>query len=637
MENGTSITIKLKISSASAVDASVDVGLLGDFTTAVEGIDFTFTPATYTFPANSTAMLNINIPIIDNGDVGKDKLFVLILSNPVNCSIGSNSDSPVYILGDEEDAPVASKALQIEFAASYLVDPQGSAEIVAYSKAAKRLFVMNSTASKVEILDFSNPKNIIPFSTVDLSLYGSGGTSVACNNSIVAATLAGVNQGNGTVVFMDLDGQILSTVTAGSLPDMVTFTPDNHYVLVANEGEPAADYSIDPEGSISMIDISGGAENVVQGDVSTIDFHAYDDEKAALQAEGVRIFGLNSTVSQDFEPEFITVSGSSQKAWVTLQENNAVAVLNLAAKKVTDIIPLGVKNHNMPHNSADISDKNDSVFMSTWNLRGMYMPDAIGNYNHGGILYFVTANEGDQREYDGVNEDVKVKDAGYVLDPGVFPNASILKKDHLLGRLAVTPYSGDTDGDGDFDEIHSFGARSFSIWNGKTGTLEFDSGDDFEKITAADPTYWSLFNVSNDNNSFKNRSDNKGPEPEGLTLARIMNKDFAFVSLERTGGFITYDISNPVVPVFVDYQNNRALGGVAGGDLGPEGIIYINAFDSPVDTGLIVIANEISATISVYYIKNDLETNAVPLGNWALFLAAGLIIIFTIIRFLKVK
>ena len=213
-------------------------------------------------------------------------------------------------------------------------------------------------------------------------------------------------------------------------------------------------------------------------------------------------------------------------------------------------------------------------------------------------------NEGDQREYGVIDEDVAIRDASYVLDPTVFPEGDILKQNHHLGRLAVSPYSGDTDNDGDFDEIHVFEARSFSIWNATTGALVFDSGDDFERVTATDPIYGSLFNASNSNNTFKNRSDNKGPEPEGVAMADINGTPYAFITLERTGGMMVYNVANPAAPVLVDYVNSRDLGPDEGGDLGPEGIIYIGANQSPSDTALVVIANEISATISVWAVKN---------------------------------
>ena len=201
---------------------------------------------------------------------------------------------------------------------------------------------------------------------------------------------------------MDTDGKVGSVVEAGVLPDMVTFTPDGKKALTANEGQPNADYSIDPEGSISVIDLSKGFENVLQSDVINLSFNKFDSQLASLRASNVRFFGPNATVSKDIEPEYITVADNGLTAWVTLQENNAIATINLQTNEITTIMPLGLKDHSLPANTLDSSDKLGTIFMSNWPVKGMYMPDAIANYTVNGTTYLVTANEGDARDYDGL-------------------------------------------------------------------------------------------------------------------------------------------------------------------------------------------------------------------------------------------
>ncbi|NJM79906.1 MAG: T9SS type A sorting domain-containing protein [Flavobacterium sp.] len=467
---------------------------------------------------------------------------------------------------------------------------------------------MNSTASKVEILDFSNPLAITNIQSVDLLSYGIGGTSIAVKNGIVVATVEGANFTNGKVVFMNTNGAIGSVVEAGVLPDMVTFTPDGTKVITANEGQPNDAYTIDPEGSISIINITGDYTSVIQADVTNLNFNAFDSQLANLRANNVRIYGVNPSVSRDVEPEYITVAADGLTAWVSLQENNALATIDLVNNQITAITPLGLKDLNLAENAFDSSDQFTGIFMGNWPVKGMFMPDAIANYTVNGTTYIVTANEGDSRDYGGLSEEVRISSSSYVLDASVFPNASFLKKNINLGRLTVSNATGDIDEDGDFDEIHVFGARSFSIWNATTGTLVYDSGSDFERITASDPTFGALFNASNDNNNPKNRSDNKGPEPEGITVAEINGATYAFITLERTGGLMTYDITNPLAPIFVSYKNSRNTTAL-GGDLGPEGIIYITPQDSPTGKGLIIMANEISATLSMYEITNDVLSN----------------------------
>lgn len=602
-ENNASIAIELSLNSPSTGNTKVDV-TVSSFGTATNGNQFTFANQTITFPLNSTSE-TITIPITDDAIFNGDSYFTLILSNPVDGTITSTTSTTIYILEDEENVPTSSTVLDINYLTSYLVDATGSAEIVAHDANSQRLFVMNSTASKIEILDFSNPNAITSLQSIDLSSYGIGGTSIAVKNGMIAATVQGANYTNGKVVFMDTNGTIGSVVNVGILPDMITFTPDGAKVLIANEGEPSDDYTIDPEGSISIIDVTAGLNNIQQSDVTQLNFNAFDSQLASLRANNVRIYGVNTSVSKDLEPEYITVAADGLTAWVSLQENNAIATIDLVNNQITAITPLGFKDHMLVGNELDTSDQFGEIFMGNWPIKGMYMPDAIANYTVNGTTYLVTANEGDSRDYGGLSEEKRVGSGSYILDATAFPNASFLKNNKNLGRLTVTTATGDTDGDGDFDEIHVFGTRSFSIWNTTTGQLVYDSGSDFERITAADPVYGALFNVSNDNNNLKNRSDNKGPEPEGITVAEINGATYAFITLERTGGLMTYDISNPIAPTFISYNNSRNTNSL-GGDLGPEGIIYIAPENSPINKGMIIMANEVSATLSLYEITNDL-------------------------------
>ena len=605
-ESNATIDIIISLNSPSTGNTQVDVAV-SSFGTAMNGSQFTFDTETITFPVNSTSQ-TITIPITNNTVFTGDSYFILELSNPVDGAITGVSKATVYILDDEENVPLASTVLDINFLASYLVDATGSAEIVAHDPVSQRLFVMNATASKVEILDFSNPLAITTVQTVDLSPFGIGGTSIAVKNGMMVATVQGANYTNGKVIFMDTNGTIGSVVEAGVLPDMVTFTPDGTKVLTANEGEPNDDYTIDPEGSISIIDVTAGFNAIQQTDVITLNFNAFDSQLATLKANNVRIYGVNPSVSRDLEPEYITVAPDGLTAWVSLQENNAIATIDLVTNEITTITPLGFKNHNLPANELDTSDQFGQIFMGNWPIKGMFMPDAIANYTFAGTTYLVTANEGDSRDYAGLSEEVRISNSSYVLDPTVFPNASFLKNNKNIGRLTVTNATGDIDNDGDFDEIHVFGTRSFSIWNSTNGQLVYDSGSDFERITAADPVFGALFKSSNDNNNLKNRSDNKGPEPEGITVATINGATYAFITLERIGGLMTYDISDPFAPLFVSYKNSRNTTGV-GGDLGPEGIIYIAPENSPTNKGLVIMANEVSATLSMYEISNDVLAN----------------------------
>ena len=482
---------------------------------------------------------------------------------------------------------------------------EGAAEICAYDPSAKTLFVVNGEDKVIDMLDLSDPSTPVHVGSIDVSPYGDTPNSVAVHGGLVAVAVAAENaQAPGKVAVFSTAGDILKAFSVGALPDMVTFTPNGRYILCANEGEPNDDYTVDPEGSVSIIDLRAGIE---LADVKTADFKRFNRKKATLLKEGVRIFGPNATVAQDMEPEFITVLPNSPYAWVSLQENNAVARIHIHTGRVMEIMPLGVKSHAMPGNGLDASDKDDAIRINVYDgVMGMYQPDAIAAYRYKGRNFIVTANEGDARDYDTFSEEQRVEDI--VLDPESFPNADLLQAKGALGRLTVTNTIGDVDGDGDFDHLYAFGARSFTIFKTtRRGMVPvFDSGDQFEQITAA--ALPGDFNSGNDENgSFDSRSDAKGPEPEGLALGAIGRRTYAFIGLERIGGIMVYDITCPYSAQFVQYVNNRDFGGDAeagtAGDLGPEGITFIPAAQSPDGHPMLAVANEVSGSTTLYRIE----------------------------------
>ncbi|HAK17098.1 MAG TPA: alkaline phosphatase [Acinetobacter junii] len=536
---------------------------------------------------------------------------------------------------------------------------ESAAEIPAYDAASKRLFVVNAQKGLVDVLDASKPEQ--PIHIAELSardyLADSEVNSVAVQNGIVAIAVQAKNKTDaGLVVFFNAkDLSFMSKVAVGSLPDMLTFSPNGKTVLVANEAEPNDDYSIDPEGSVSIIDI----QDIKQPKASIADFRAWNSQKADLMAKGVRIFGPNATVAQDLEPEYITISGDSKTAWVTLQENNAIARIDIAQQKVTDIYPLGYKDHGVMGNELDDSDRDSKIDIKTWTgLVGMYQPDSIANYQVNGQTYLVTANEGDSREWlkdedayfagnlaQGYVENIRMKHLfnskgfnaegdypahlqkiangvkGAKLNPVTFAycgatatEAGDCRKDGNLGRLNIAWNMGyQTNADGSpkldangrliYDKLYAYGARSFSIWNTQ-GQLVWDSGSEFEKkISELFPNY---FNTDHEAVSLDDRSDNKGPEPEGITLGTIGAKTFAFIGLERMSGVMVYDMTTPMQPKFVEYFTTRNFvetDSAKQGDLGPEGLIFIAAKDSPNGKPLLVVGNEVSGSTAIYQVN----------------------------------
>ena len=503
------------------------------------------------------------------------------------------------------------RTVTLEFLGTYAasVFDEGAAEIVAHDPETQQLFVINANDASVDVLDIHDPSQPTKTGHIDAKTIGASANSVAVDRGIVAVAIeAADKQSNGSVAFYRAsDLALLKVVPVGALPDMVTFSPNGQFVLVANEGEPNDDYDVDPEGSVSVIDLRRG---VAEASVATADFRAYIGKEDELRAQGVRIFGPNANAAQDFEPEYIAMSGDSRTAWVTLQENNALAVVDVMHAKVREILPLGYKDHTLPGNELDASDRDDAINIANWPLLGMYLPDSIASYQGIGGTFLVTANEGDSRSYDGFDEEARVKDLD--LDPTAFPDADTLQENENIGRLKVTSTLGDSDGDGDYDALYAFGARSFSIWD-PTGHLVYDSGADIERITAEHLP--DDFNSNNDeNDSFDSRSDDKGPEPEGVTVGKIAGRSYAFVGLERVGGILVADVTDPTRVKFEDYVNHRDFtvadvedditsGTNQTGDLGPEGLYFIPAHASPIGQPLLVVGNEVSGTTTLYRVN----------------------------------
>lgn len=559
---------------------------------------------------------------------------------------------------------------------------ESAAEIPAFDPANRQIFIVNAQKGAVDILDASDPTNpsLIKTLTVESIAPGAVVNSIAYKDGLLAVAIESAEKtDDGYVALYDATTHaLLDSVGVGALPDMLTFTPDGKTLLVANEGEPSDDYSIDPEGSISIISVQDRA----LGNVATAGFTDFNGQLDRLREFGVRLYGPNASVTKDLEPEYIAVSEDGATAWVTLQENNALAKVDIASASVTEILPLFTKDLARSENAIDASDDDGAIAIRAWpGVVGMFQPDAMASYTAGGQTYLVSANEGDARAWgednqaywdgdatQGFVEEFRVKHLvntsgfarrqgddlpaqlhdlaeGALLNPEVFgycgataADPGDCRADDMLGRLNITwvegyrkdasgapvmfDQSGALNPAGDrlmYDKLFAYGGRSFSIWN-EQGQLVWDSGDDIEQYLAspdcrlgsersiACATY---FNSGHDEgDAFDSRSDAKGPEPEGVTVGKLGDKTFAFIGLERMGGILTYDVTDPAAPVFVDYFNSREdwtldpetnLATV--GDLGPEGLTFVPAEDSPTGDALLVVGNEVSGTTSIYRIE----------------------------------
>lgn len=536
------------------------------------------------------------------------------------CAVGTHSTYPA--------APVATATLVGRYAQNV---GEGFSEIVAYHAASRSVFITidsDNTASSfrrvglrgLTSIPLANPvaaSNLEAGATTsvaaDLARLGfeAGGvqTLAISGNLLAIAVQAKPKTRNGVVAFYRLDASgnatFLRSVEVGSLPDGMAFTPDGRMLVVANEGEIAgdknfilaADRSNDPLGTISLIEIRDG-EPAPQA--QSLDFTAFNDggARATERPAGIRIGIAVNDFARDAEPEYVEVSADSRKAFVTLQENNAVAVVDLNSRRIERLVAMGYKDHGAAANALAPSDRVPAAapfpLKSYPNLMGIYMPDGIASFSVKGTEYFITANEGDDRDdFLAAGETGRV--ASLKLDPVAFPNAAALQANAELGRLTVIKTMG-LNSRGEHSKLYALGGRSFSIYNAQTGAQVYDSGSELEQRT-----YRTLPSALLAKDQVLGRLDNKGPEPESVVVGEVRGKPYAFVGLERASAVLMYDLSNPAQPVFVQWLQNTT--DLAKGDISPEGLAFVPASQSPTGHALLLAGHEVSGSLTVWEVK----------------------------------
>jgi hypothetical protein len=453
-------------------------------------------------------------------------------------------------------------------------------EIVSFDSVNRALWVAG--VSGVDVIDVTSGLQV--GSRIDTTSFGSI-NSVAIHGGLAAFAIESTTKTDrGTVKLYDTTSRTaasgINSITVGALPDMLTFTKDGTKLLVANEATPSTygtqtsatgvfprtygAAAFDPAGSVSIIDM--GSRAVV----------------ATANPNGEPEFGshIRKNTGMDFEPEYIAVNAAGTKAFVTLQEANAVGVLNLATNSFDKVIGLGAKDFNATGNQIDPLN-NSSVSFQSVAAKGLYMPDGVSVFETGGATYMVLANEGDFREDDGDRSS-----ASSVSSSNVSP----------LNNLRVS----NTDSSG--TDLYAAGARSFSIRD-ENGVLVYDSGDILDKQAFARGVYDD------------GRSRDKGVEPEGIEVMTIGDRTFALVGLERTtkAAVGIFDITDPENSTFVDML-------VSEGDRSPEGL---EGFTMDGNYYL-AFSNEVSNTTSLYQLTAPIpepETYALMLAGLGLVVA----------------
>jgi hypothetical protein len=476
----------------------------------------------------------------------------------------------------------------------------------------------NNEVVTTQNLSLGTPVNVATH--VNDSNFTAGGVqSLDITGNLLAIAVANsIKNQSGVIAFYSLDSNGVATfirkVTVGALPDGVAFSPNGKYLVVANEGEPlknSATSISDAEGSISIITINNEQPATTATTLGFTDFNAGGSRASELPS-GVRIVRPGATFSQDVEPEYVTISEDSNTAFVTLQEANAVAVVDLTNSRISKIYALGVKDFSQSKNKIWTNDQTAYTTCTSTsvcaaptlknyaNLYGYYMPDGVASFTVAGKTYFLTGNEGDNKDdyiETAAKESARVNDISSSLDTSIFPStvSSELARLNIVKTANGTAVGVNTTS-GKYEKLYTYGARSFSIWDADTGIQVFDSGADFERTVYNDATPSLLFSA------LKGRMDDKGPEPENIVVGKVGNETFAFIGLERSSGIMMYQVTNPLKPKFVQYIRNTT-DATSTGDVSPEGLKFISASDSPTGVPLLLVGYEVSGSLAVYQIK----------------------------------
>lgn len=491
----------------------------------------------------------------------------------------------------------------------------GVAEIVTYNKDDKVFYVVTGVTQSIDLVKINSDgsterKKRINIGDVlkgqDINVGDMTSVSYSDEKNLLAVAVQDKDyKNNGHIVILDKEGNYKESFECGVQPDMVTFTKDGKYILSADEGEPREGYDngIDPKGSVTIINVGDKSTNKVEFNINR--------DKALKK--GI-LLKKDSNPAEDLEPEYIAISDDNKTAFISLQENNAIASIDIESGDINYVKGLGFIDHSLSGNEIDaVRGKGDNakIDIKRDNFFGTPMPDGIAFLSKDGKDYILTANEGDAREWG------KKKNK--------YENTKSKKFDEKANKKTEYLDNDKTDGL-DENKIYLLGGRSFSIYDASDLTRVYNSGSDFEKITAR--IFPDFFNTSNDEDKGPDeldaRSNKKGPEAENIAVLNIKDKTYAIVGLERISGIMIYDITDPSNPVYKDYFNNRIfiksvndkeeIGLEKRGNVGPEGLCAIEAKDSPTGKPIVLVANEVSGTVQVieFNYSEDEKNSEIP-------------------------
>ncbi len=486
-----------------------------------------------------------------------------------------------------------------------------TAEISDFMPGKNKLFVVGD-AKVVEVVDLSNPG--MPKKIAEKEIPGNASSVTVHGDLVAVSMLEDEEWKDGQVQVMRYTDslEVVGLYRVCSQPDMIKFTPDGKNLLVACEGSPSTDFSEDPEGGIAVLTVAKAddAELWKGAELTVVRFDKLDTN--SLKKAGVRAPGVQGFV-KSLEPEYITVSEDSRWAWVSLQENNAIAKLDVKAKKITKVFPLGYVDYSSGATIDAVS--NGLIEMKNYPLRGLRQPDGIASFAIGDKYYVLTANEGapvnDYKAWTDVTTPLMLAEQGR-LDPSVFTDSLLNElKDLSVSNLEHCNAGRRTHVAEKCPYMYTFGSRSMSIFDGETGRLVWDTYDMFERILAKIAPEYFNWNAKKGKVKMDKRSGDKGCEPENVTVGEVGYKRYAFVGLERTSGIMVVDVTEAETPRYLkapkpeEYKGPKVVDYYLDPlDRGPEGILFIPADKSPLaNQALLIVGYEYSKTLTIYMVK----------------------------------
>ena len=95
-----------------------------------------------------------------------------------------------------------------------------------------------------------------------------------------------------------------------------------------------------------------------------------------------------------------------------------------------------------------------------------------------------------------------------------------------------------------------------------------------------------------------------------MTVGQIGDRIYAFIALERIGGVMVYDVTEPAAASYVNYINTRDFSADMAGDDSPEGLCFISLDGTP----MLLAACEVSGTVAAYSFGGP-AAGEVPAGS----------------------